>query len=66
MIPMENFGHRRKTTEQFRLSDHKNGGILKAQNGTGALPKLIQRVNKKSKANFVKRLLDPNRKSIQD
>lgn len=45
---------------------HENGGILKAQNPSGTLPDLIERINKKSKANFVKRLLDPNRKSIQN
>lgn len=41
-------------------------GILKYQNPSGTLPELIQRINKKSKANFVQRLLDPNRKHIQD
>lgn len=41
-------------------------GILKYQNPSGALPELIQRINKKSKANFVQRLLDPNRKHIQN
>lgn len=45
---------------------HEDGGILKYQNPSETLPELIQRVNKKSKANFVKRLLDPNRKSIQN
>lgn len=45
---------------------HEDGGILKYQNPSGTLPELIQRINKKSKANFVKRLLDPNRHSIQD
>lgn len=45
---------------------HENGGILKYQNPSGTLPELIQRINKKSKANFVKRLLDPNRKYIQN
>lgn len=45
---------------------HEDGGILKYQNPSETLPELIQRINKKSKANFVKRLLDPNRKSIQD
>lgn len=34
MIPMENFGHRRKTTDNFKLSDHyEDGGVLKAQEG---------------------------------
>ena len=41
-------------------------GILKYQNPSGTLPELIQRINKKSKANFVKRLLDTNRKYIQN
>ena len=45
---------------------HEDGGILKYQNPSETLPELIQRINKKSKANFVKRLLDPDRKSIQD
>lgn len=37
--------------------------ILKYQNPNS--PLLINRINQ-SKANFVKRLLDPNRKSISD
>ena len=41
-------------------------GILKYQNPSGTLPELIQRINKKSKANFVQRLLDPNREYIQN
>lgn len=45
---------------------HEDGGILKYQNPSGTLPELIQRINKKSKANFVQRLLDPNRKYIQN
>lgn len=44
---------------------HENGGIIKYQNPSDNLPPLIQRVNK-SKANFVQRLLDPNRKHIQN
>ena len=42
---------------------NKKGGILKYQNPSS--PLLVQRVNQ-SDANFVKRLLDPNRKHIQD
>jgi hypothetical protein len=38
------------------------GNIIKYQNPSSPL---INRVNK-SKANFVQRLLDPNRKSIQN
>ena len=59
---LNNMDYVRRTysiTPYFKL-----GGILKAQNPSGALPELIQRINKKSKANFVKRLLDQNRKSI--
>ena len=47
------------------VKKHENGGIIKYQNPSDNIPSLIQRVNK-SKANFVKRLLDPNRKSIQN
>ena len=47
------------------VKKHENGGIIKYQNPSDNLPPLIQRVNK-SKANFVQRLLDPNRKSIQN
>lgn len=48
------------------VETHQDGGIVKYQNPSETLPELIQRINKKSKVNFVKRLLDPNRKSIQD
>ena len=41
---------------------HEDGGIIKYQNPSSPL---INRVNK-SKANFVQRLLDPNRKHIQN
>ena len=45
------------------MQNFKKGGILKYQNPSS--PLLVQRVNQ-SNANFVKRLLDPNRKSIPD
>lgn len=48
--------------QNARQWKHQIGGILKYQNPTYPL---ISRVNK-SKANFVQRLLDPNRKHIQD
>jgi hypothetical protein len=49
----------------FNTFKYQQGGIIRYQDPPGELPALVQRVNK-SKANFVQRLLDPNRKHIQN